>query len=82
MTSTERLLARAIAPGMVTYVPGCSTKRFARDMAELERYSPDRELTPKQSRYLAQVAVRFRRQIPRDIVDQARRVLAEMEATQ
>lgn len=80
MTDSERMFARAIAPGMVTYPPAIPTKRFARDMAELERYQPARELTQKQALYLRQVVVRYRRQIPRDIVAVAQRELAELEA--
>lgn len=78
MTDNERMFARAIAPSVVVYVPGIGTKRFARDMATLERLSPAAVLSPKQARYLRQVVVRFRRQIPADIVELARRELAEM----
>ncbi len=80
MTDSDRMFARAIAPGMVTYPPGIPTKRFARDMAELERFKPDHPLTPKQALYLRQVVVRYRRQVAADIVDLARRELAAMEA--
>lgn len=80
MTDAERMIARAIAPGMVTYPPGIGTKRFARDMAELKHFNPGQPLTPKQARYLAQVAVRYRRQVAPDVVAVARRLLAELEA--
>jgi hypothetical protein len=80
MTDNERMFARAIAPGMVVYAPGIGTKRFARDMATLERLSPAAVLSPKQAIYLRQVVVRFRRQIPADIVRIARAEMQEMEA--
>ena len=80
MTDNERMFARAIAPGMVTFPPGIHTKRFARDMAFVAEHKPGCELSPKQALYLRQVVVRYRRQIPADIVAAARRELAELEA--
>lgn len=80
MTDNERLFARAIAPGMVTYPPATGTKRFARDMARLAELSPAAVLTARQGLYLRRVVVRFRRQIPADIVALAQRELAEAEA--
>lgn len=80
MTHDEITVARAIAPSRVTYAPGIGTKRFARDMQFLADHSPERELTPKQHKYLVDVAVRFRRQIPREVVALARRRQAELHA--
>lgn len=80
MTDAEKMLARAIAPTMVTYCPGSRIKRFATDMAGFEKYQPEKKLTGGQVKYLCQVAVRYRRQIPEDIVQLARRMLAELEA--
>lgn len=80
MTDNERLYARAIAPGMVTYLPGIGTKRFARDMDQLARYQPQRDLSTKQAHYLRQVVVRYRRQIAADIVRLARNELRESGA--
>lgn len=79
MTESERLIARAIRPGLVTYHPGTRTKGFARDMAYMADNRPLEPLTPKQAAYLCQVAIKFRRQVPADIVEVARRTLAEME---
>lgn len=79
MTDPERLIARAIAPGLVTYMPGNNTKRFARDMAFMAEHSPLNPLTPKQSAYLCKVAIRYRRQVAPDVVEVARRMLAELE---
>lgn len=79
MTDTERLIARAIRPGLVTYCPGIGTKRFAYEMAEMAEHNPLHPLTPKQARYLCQVAVKFRRQVAPDVVEAARRILAEID---
>lgn len=80
MTDNERLFARAIAPSMVTYLPGIGTKRFARDMAWNAEHQPQRELSPKQALYLRQIVVRYRRQIAADVVRLARDELRELEA--
>lgn len=80
MTDSERLIARAI--GNVTFCPGIGTKRFARDMAWMAEHNPLNPLTPKQAKYLCEVAIKFRRQVPADIVEVARRALAEMEHTE
>lgn len=77
MTHAEQMIARAI--GMVTFCPGIGTKRFARDMAELVRNKPDQALTPKQTKYLCEVAIKFRRQVAPDVVALARQRLAELE---
>lgn len=79
MTDAERMIARAIA--QVVYCPGIGTKRFAREMAERAQHAPLVPLTPKQRAYLVSVAVRYRRQIPRDIVELARRMQAEDAAS-
>lgn len=78
MTEDERKLARALAT--VTMCPGIGTKRFARDMAFLEQHSPERELTPKQRKYLVESVVRFRRQIDREVVKLARGMCVEVPA--
>jgi len=76
VTEDERTIARAIA--QVTYCPGIGTKRFARDMANLAEHKPEHELTPPQRKYLFEVAVRFRRQVPRATVVLARQLLEEI----
>lgn len=70
MTPNERMLARAL--NQCTFCPGIGTKRFARDMAWLEQHNPEKELTPAQTKYLVTATVRYRRQIPPDIVAVAR----------
>lgn len=77
MTDSEKMIARAIA--QVTYCPGIGTKRFAREMAFIAEHSPLNPLTPKQSAYLCKVAIRYRRQVAPDVVEVARRMLAELE---
>jgi len=77
MTEFEQMLALAIAPGMVTYVPGTATKRFARDMAWLAEHSPDKALTQKQRKYLLDTVHRYRRQIQPAIVAAAAKASAE-----
>lgn len=79
MTDTERMFARAVAPSLINYWPGSRTKRFAADMAQLEHFNPGKDLTPRQAVYLRQLVVRYRRQIPADIVSLAKRDLAELE---
>ncbi len=81
MTDAERMLARAIAPTLVTYCPGSRIKRFATDMAGFEKYHPEKTLTPGQVKYLCQVAVRYRRQVAPDIVELARSMLDEVEGS-
>lgn len=77
VTDSEKMLARAIA--QVTYCPGIGTKRFAREMADRAQHAPLVPLTPKQSKYLCDVAIRYRRQVAPDVVEVARRMLAELE---
>lgn len=76
MDSRERKLARAIAPGRVTYRVGIGTKRFARDMAfAAEQPEPGPDLTPRQRRYLLEVAIRYRRQLSPLVVQLAQQML-------
>lgn len=75
MTENEKTLARALE--RCTFFPGVGTKRFARDMALSAAQPEPRPLTPAQRRYLLTAAVRYRRQIPADIVKLAE---AELQA--
>lgn len=72
MTESERTIAAAL--NRCTFCPGIGTKRFAREMAYTADHSPNFELTPNQRKYLLEAAVKFRRQIPADVV-----ALAEVE---
>jgi len=76
MTDDERKLAVALAG--VTFVPGIPTKRFARNLAgwATDRHLAEKDLTRKQRKYLCESVVRFRRQIPADVVAIARTLLA------
>lgn len=75
MTEAEKTLARALA--QVTFCPGIGTKRFARDMAFNAGQPQSRALTERQRQYLLTAVVRFRRQIPRDVVELARQELGK-----
>ena len=73
MNHHEITLAKALEG--VVFVPGIPTKRFAKDMASLARNSPDQELTVEQRKYLCEIVVKFRRQIPGDVVALARTMM-------
>jgi hypothetical protein len=63
---------------LATALDGCSlppatlAKRFIRDQAFLARHSPEREITLRQRHYLELLAWRFRRQLPDDLVPEAK----------
>ena len=67
-------MAMAIHLAACSFLPGSAAKRFARDMAyraaDSERHKIP--LTEKQAKYLRDSVIRFRRQIPGDIVALAR----------
>ena len=73
MTPAQISMATALA--RVTFPPGVGTKRFARDMADLATQKPDQVLTLRQAQYLAEACVRYRRQLPREVVALARAAL-------
>lgn len=78
MTEPERELALALAPGRVTYFPGSSAKRFAGDMAALaSNPGATARLTARQHRYLVDLAVMYRRQLPAGVVELAQRMKSE-----
>lgn len=74
MTEDQKTLASALVA--VTFVPGIGTKRFARDMAALAAQPLPPAITPAQSEYLRTAVIRFRRQIPADVVALAERMEA------
>lgn len=74
MTEDQRRMALAL--NRCTFCPGIGTKRFARDMAHLAEHDAERAISEKQDAYLRSAVVRFRRQIPADVVDLARKVAA------
>jgi hypothetical protein len=75
VTENEKTLAREL--DRCVFFPGIGTKRFARDMAFAAAQPEPGPLTPAQRRYLLTAVVRYRRQIPADIVKLAE---AELEA--
>jgi hypothetical protein len=68
MTFDERCMARALAK--VTMIPGIRSKGFARDMEA--QANGDCEITEGQAAALRSLVIRFRRQIPADVVTIAR----------
>lgn len=70
MTPSQISMATALA--RVTMPAGVGTKRFARDMADLATQRPEQALTQRQAQYLAEAVIRYRRQIPADVVALAR----------
>lgn len=77
MTPEQQTFARAL--NRCTFVPGIGVKRFARDMVHLADTDPGRTLTPAQSEYLRTAVIRYRKQIPRDVVELAQK-MGEKEA--
>ena len=80
MTDEEKRLALAL--DQCTFVPGIGTKRFAKDMAGIARGWAPYSLTPSQHKYLIESVIKFRRQIPADIVAVALRLQKEKEKCQ
>lgn len=80
MTDSEKIIARAIA--QVTYPPATVAKSLARDMAWAAEHNPLLPLTPRQHAAIVSIAIRYRRQVPADIVALARRMEAEDRAAQ
>ena len=76
MTNDEVVMATHLAA--CRFVPGTAVKRFARDMAFQASHEAglERSLTEKQAKYLRDSVIRFRRQIPPEVVELARKVTA------
>lgn len=68
MTARQILTAQALA--RCTFLPGSAEKRFARDMDARSRMAEPLPLTVRQAQYLDDLAYRFRRQMPADLVPQ------------
>lgn len=66
MTPDQRDMAMALAACVMC--PGIGTKRFARQMAERAHYAPDKPITEPQAKYLAEAVIRYRKQIPQQVV--------------
>lgn len=78
MTHDEQQMAKAL--GLVTMCPGIGTKRFAKDMAWRAEHLPEPPLTERQQVYLATAVIRFRRQIPAEVVSIARQAATALTA--
>lgn len=66
---TERELRICKALEHVSMPPATSQKRFARQIAFVAANNPQIGITEKQAGYLRQLAWRFRRQMPADLVE-------------
>lgn len=66
MTEDEKTMARALSK--CTFVPGILVKRFARNLAFMAEQAQPKPLTPLQAEFLRSAVVRYRRQIPDDVV--------------
>jgi hypothetical protein len=64
---TDRDLAIIDALTSVSFFPGTSATRFARDMASAARNARDIGISEAQARYLRQLAWKFRRQMPANL---------------
>jgi hypothetical protein len=61
MTQFEIELATALAN--CSFLLGSSQKRFCRNMGDLAKYSPEKELSLRQRHYMEIMAWRYRRQL-------------------
>ena len=68
MTPFEIKLAVALAG--CSFLPGSSHKRFCRNMADIARLSPEKELSARQRYYMEIMAWRYRRQMCDEFVPQ------------
>ena len=66
MSPYEIKLATALAG--CSFLPGSSHKRFCRNMADIARLSPDKELSLRQRHYMELMAWRYRRQLRDEFV--------------
>lgn len=63
--------------GSVTFIPGIGAKRLAKNMADMAARNPGYELTERQRAAVLDIAIKFRRQLPADVVALARRLKGE-----
>ena len=66
MTEFEIRLAAALAN--CSFLPGSNQKRFCRNMGDIARLSPDKELSLRQRHYMELMAWRYRRQLKAEFV--------------
>lgn len=72
---TEDQHAMAIHLGACRFLPASFDKRFARDMWAIAAENPEKELTEKQHTYLCRAVYKYRRQIPKDVVNIAEKYI-------
>jgi hypothetical protein len=77
---TEDQKAMAIHLGVCMFVPGSYDKRFAKNMWFLAAENPDQAITERQHNCLCKMTHRYRRQIPRDVVEIAEKYLGQKTA--
>ena len=70
MTTDQMTMAAHLA--RCTFFPGTGTKRFAHDMAFRATQPDPAPLTERQAEYLRTAVIRFRRQIPAEVVELAK----------
>jgi len=63
-TERDIALIRALRPGRVHYYPGCSGKRFARDMNVAIIQTPDLGITHAQRQFMRAIAYKYRKRLP------------------
>jgi len=64
-TDRDKAMIRALSPDRVSYVAAGSPKRFARSLNDILRHQPDLGMTNKQRAFMADIAYRYRRQLPK-----------------
>lgn len=70
MTADEIKICRAFSG--VVFVPGSRTKRLALDLARDAEINPTYALSERQRAVVLSIAIRYRRQLPGEIVDLAK----------
>ena len=70
MTTDQMTMAAHLA--RCIFVPGTGTKRFAQEMAYRASRPEPKPLTGRQAEYLRTAVIRFRKQIPAEVVELAR----------
>lgn len=62
-----------------TFFPGSTTKRLVQNLAGIAERNPDHKLTDKQHAAIVDIAIKYRRQIPADVVAIARELKGDRE---
>lgn len=75
MTEDQIKICRAFKN--VTFPPGTRTKRMALDLARDTDAAPMFELSPRQHEVILNIAIKYRRQLPADVVALALKLRGE-----